>query len=120
MPIRLKELLLVFAGGAVGTGLRFGAEVVGGDGLWPLFAVNIVGAFGLGWYLSRFPMAPGHVHGFFAVGLLGSLTTFSAFAVETVLLADSGAWGGAAVWVLGSIVVGIAAAIAGRFVGSTK
>lgn len=117
MPTHLKELIFVFVGGGVGTGMRFGAEAIGGAGLIPLLVVNVVGAFGLGWYVTRHPLAPGHVSGFFAVGLLGSLTTFSAFAVETVLIADSGSWFGALGWVMCSIVAGLAAAIVGRFVG---
>lgn len=117
MPTHLKELIFVFAGGGVGTGLRFSAQSIAGDGLIPLLAINIAGAFGLGWYLARHPDARGHVSAFFTVGLLGSLTTFSAFAVETVLLADAGSWVGASGWVIGSIVAGLAAAIAGRIVG---
>lgn len=117
MPTHLKELIFVFVGGGVGTGLRFGAQSFGGDGLIPLLVVNVAGAYGLGWYLARHPNARGHVSAFFAVGLLGSLTTFSAFATETVLLADAGSWLGASGWVIGSIVAGLAAAIAGRATG---
>lgn len=114
VPTRLKELIFVFVGGGIGTALRFGVQSIGGDGLVPLLIVNVVGACGLGWYVARHAPAAGHVSAFLAVGLLGSLTTFSAFAVETVLLADVGSWVGAAGWVLGSIVAGLAAAIVGR------
>jgi CrcB protein len=110
----LKEIIFVFVGGGIGTGLRFGVQAIGGEGLVPLLVVNVVGSFALGWYFTRHPVAHGQISAFFAVGLLGSLTTFSAFAVETVLLADAGAWFGAAGWVLGSIVAGLAAAIVGR------
>lgn len=117
MSNRSKEIILVFVGGAIGTALRYGAGLVGGDGLWPLLGVNVVGSFGLGWYVAMYPTTGIHLSGFFAVGLLGSLTTFSAFAVQTVLLADGGSWVGAIGWLGGSVVLGLTAAIAGKIMG---
>jgi CrcB protein len=48
-----------------------------------------------------------------AVGLLGGWTTYSAFAVETVLLARDGAVGLAAAYVVGSVAGGLLAVVTG-------
>jgi CrcB protein len=51
------------------------------------------------------------------VGLLGGFTTYSTFNFETIALAESGAWGRAAVYVAATLLGGIALGIAGWFVG---
>jgi fluoride exporter len=60
---------------------------------WPTFWTNLSGSFALGLLLGvvlqRFP-ARRYLHPFLAVGLLGAYTTYSTFAVETVLLARDG------------------------------
>ncbi len=116
MSKHLRELSFVFAGGAAGTGLRVAVNVVGDGGRGSLMFVNLVGAFSLGWFLARTPSHVVHVNRFFAVGFLGSFTTFSAFALESVLLVENGAWIGSATWIVASVVLGVAAAVAGRLV----
>ncbi|KAA3641755.1 MAG: CrcB family protein [Armatimonadetes bacterium] len=115
MPKHLRELAFVFAGGAAGTALRVAVTVLGDSGRGSLMFVNLVGAFCLGWFLARGTYGA-HVNRFFAVGFLGSFTTFSAFALESVVLADDGAWLGSAVWIVASVALGVAAAVAGRSV----
>ena len=54
-------------------------------------------------------------------GLLGGFTTFSAFSAETVLLLEQGRLGSAAVYVAGSVVVCLAAALGGyRLAGALQ
>jgi CrcB protein len=117
MPVNLKPPLIVFAGGAVGTALRFAVnEMV--TGAWvSVTLVNIVGAFALGWFISRPRFIYGNLNTFFAIGILGSFTTFSAWTLETVLRGDEGSWFGASLLVLLSMSAGLVAVVAGRRVG---
>lgn len=50
-------------------------------------------------------------------GLLGGYTTFSSFTFEAQTLAGEGAWGTSFVYVVSSVVLGVAACYAGIFVG---
>lgn len=84
--------LLVALGAAVGAPLRFVAgRWLDGRVHWGTLTVNLVGSFVLGWLagagFSPRPMA------LLGTGLCGGLTTYSAFAVQTVGL---GKWRGAA------------------------
>ena len=55
------------------------------------------------------PLSCGQVH----TGILGGFTTFSSFSLETVLLYERGALGLAALYVVASVGLSIAAAIVG-------
>jgi CrcB protein len=83
---------------------------------WPTFLANVLGAFLLGWFVTR--MAPTVrrnelVLPFFAIGLFGSLTTFSALMVEIVESSRAGLVGGAAAYGAASVLIGLGAAAAG-------
>ena len=90
-------LVAIAIGGALGTPARYElAQVihVAKDSFpWATFVTNLTGAFVLGAFLTfvieRFPPNR-HVRGFFAIGFLGSFTTFSTMAVETVTLCKDG------------------------------
>lgn len=122
----LRELLLVGAGGAVGAVLRYLVTVlVGGPGAaggaFPVatLIVNAAGSFALGLaaaLLSREAVDPMHKH-LVAVGLLGALTTFSTFGLETVHLLEQGHAGKAAGSVLANVGIAIAAAWCGLRLG---
>lgn len=118
MPI----LLQVALGGAIGSALRYltvrGAALLFGAGLpWGTFAVNVVGSFamGLGFALlvrrGDAALAP-----FFLTGVLGGFTTFSAFSLDVVLLAERGRPAAAALYVAGSVLLALAAFLAGQAV----
>jgi fluoride exporter len=110
----------ILTGGAIGTlaraGLGRALPVQAGQWPWATFAVNLAGAFILGWLLTRLAerTAP-HRHWrlFAGTGFCGALTTFSTFEAETFKLAR----GGHAALALGypavSIVAGMAVAVAG-------
>jgi CrcB protein len=93
----MKELLLVMAGGAVGSGLRYwvGTLLPVAPGAFPLptFLVNIVGSFVLGCIIGA-TMLTDPLHRSLALllgtGLCGGFTTYSAFAVESVSLLEGG------------------------------
>lgn len=93
----MKELLLVMAGGAVGSGLRYWIgtllPVTPGAFPMPTFLVNIVGSFVLGCIVGAV-MLPDPLHRSYALvlgtGLCGGFTTYSAFAMESVSLLEGG------------------------------
>ena len=84
------------------------------------FAANISGSFLLGLVLA---VASGRLglseeaRIFAAVGFLGSYTTFSTLTVASVLLAGDGDWMRATMNIIGSVVVGVVAALAGIAMG---
>jgi fluoride exporter len=116
--------LLAALGGALGALARWGlAEAFPSSptGLpWATLAVNLAGCLLLGVLTAvlaaRAPANP-WARPFLGVGLLGGFTTYSTFAVEVVLLADAGAEVTAAVYVLVSVLGGVAAAAVGTLAG---
>ena len=112
-----RRFLAVAVGGVVGTWIRWGvgAEFPVATGTFPVttFAINMVGAACIGIVvvltLDRRPPRP-VLHSLLGTGVLGGLTTFSAFSVESVELVRTGSSGVAALYVVASIVVGVALA----------
>ena len=114
----LKATILVAAGGAIGAASRF----LLGVGILRLFGqgfpvavmiANILGSFLMGCavvYFGRMgnPLAP-----FVMTGILGGFTTFSAFSLEAYTLFERGLMGQAAAYVGLSVVLSVAALIAG-------
>lgn len=89
--LQVRFLVLVFAGGMVGTTGRYLIDMALPAGNWPwaTFTVNVLGAFLLAFVLVGLSRR-GADYGVRRVtrlglgtGLLGSLTTYSTFAVET-------------------------------------
>jgi CrcB protein len=120
---RLDVLLVIAAGGAIGATARSAlAHVVPTpDNGFPIatLATNVVGSFVLGFLavvsVDRLqPMR--YFRPFFAVGVIGSFTTFSTFAVENVVLVDQGETLIAAIYVPTMLLAGIAAARVGIWV----
>jgi CrcB protein len=114
--------LIVVAGGIVGTTARWATiEAAARLGLsnWSyLLFVNLVGAFVLGWYIGRARTAAVHPNAiaFVAVGVLGSFTTFSGFAVESVLSTDGRSPALGLALALASVVLGVLVAAMGRVI----
>jgi CrcB protein len=113
-------LAAIAGGGALGAAARYGVgqliRVPPGRFPWATFWVNISGSFALGLVLAllleRF--APSRfLRPFVATGFLGAYTTYSTFAVETVLLTKDGHPVVALVYASGSLVGGFVAAWAG-------
>jgi CrcB protein len=110
----------ILAGGVLGTlaraGLARALPVQPGQWPWATFAVNLAGAFILGWLLTRLAerTAP-HRHWrlFLGTGFCGALTTFSTFETETFKLARGGHVALAFGYPAASIVAGMIVAIAG-------
>ena len=111
--------LYIAAGGVAGALCRYlvGSWVAwNGTGIpWATLSINLAGSILLGFLLRSFPAwdtAP-DVRALLTVGFCGSFTTFSTFAYETVVLAQGGAYGLAAAYALGSLVLGVAGVLLG-------
>jgi len=111
-----RELAAVFVGGAVGTVARAAVGTLAvpdpGHWPWPTFAVNIVGAFLLGYFttrlLERLPLSS-YRRPSLGTGLCGGLTTFSTMQVETLKMIEAHHYGLAAGYTAASIAAGLAA-----------
>lgn len=116
LGIDRRELAAVFVGGAVGTAARaVVGTVFAGDPTqwpWPTFAVNIIGAFLLGYFttrlLERLPLSS-YRRPMLGTGLCGGLTTFSTMQVETVKMLDHHVYGLALGYTTASVAAGLAA-----------
>ncbi len=116
----MNQLLLVMAGGALGSGARYGvgraALAVFGPGYpWGTLAVNLLGGFAMGLLaglVSRMASAE-EWRLLLGVGLLGGFTTFSAFSLDMVNMIERGAPGTAAGYALLSVTGSVAALFAG-------
>ncbi len=122
----MRNVLLVFLGGGIGSVLRY-FTLLGAARLlpkavfpWGVFAANILGCFALG-FLFALPAMKEKGSGpwlFAATGVLGGFTTFSTFANDSwLLLVDHHSWF-ALLNALGSVVLGISAAALGWWAGS--
>ena len=119
----MKEIVLVGAGGFIGASLRyltstwltqfnrFGFPV-------GTFSVNFIGCTLLGVFVglgleknSTLPLKE-----FAAIGVLGGFTTFSTFGLESFEMLQAGHFKMTAIYVLGSIVLGLSGIGLGIFI----
>ncbi len=116
-----SDLLLVAVGGALGSVARYLVSVAAGRLFGPelpvgTFAVNVIGSFAMGVLVGLLALrlygSPA-IRLFFAVGILGGFTTFSSFALDAVVLGERGDVALSAVYVIGSVVVSLAALFGG-------
>ncbi len=117
-------LLSVALGGAIGSLLRYfvasAIQTPATAGFpWGIFLVNISGGFIMGVVVEmaalKMQFSP-EIRAFLTVGILGGYTTFSTFSLDSVLLLQRGAYASAALYIVGSAVLSIAALFAGLFV----
>ncbi len=128
-PIHLhwKYIGLVFAGGAIGTCIRYLLSTV--VPMWnglpvATFAINVTGAFLLGWLLETLSRggpdqgARRAIRLFVGTGILGGYTTYSSFVVDTDGLIASAQLGNSIFYGLATVLVGAAASTAGILLGA--
>ena len=119
----MLRILIVGTGGFCGAVLRYGLSGWvqrrwPSPFPWGTLSVNVLGCLALGVMMALVEghEGPGERGRFFlAVGLLGSFTTFSTFGYETVELARAGAVRDALLYVVGNLLLGVLALLAGRF-----
>lgn len=119
---RWGQVLLVFLGGALGTGVRYGLGAWLDGAYRSTLLVNGIGAFLLGWLLGWV----GHHAGpratawrlFVGTGLLGAFTTYSTFAVALTARPSDPVW----MWVAALMLlpVGVLLALGGLKLGERR
>lgn len=117
----MQHFLLVFVGAGLGGAFRHGINLLVARG-WPngigvaTLIENVLGCFLMGVLVEVLALKTGASQAtrlFLMTGLLGGFTTFSAFALETVLLYERGAAGWALVNVIASVTLSVLALVAG-------
>jgi CrcB protein len=96
----VQRALLISLGGAIGTLARYltavaAARMFGVDFPWGTLCVNLFGAFAIGFVQTLSLDAlliSDDARLFLSTGIMGGLTTYSAFSYESVRLAEIGAW----------------------------
>jgi len=84
---------------------------------WGTLLVNVTGAGAIGiWFGSAASSAT--LHALFVLGFLGSYTTVSTFALQSLLLGKEGRWRAAVAYTLGSSLACLLAASLGFAAGS--
>jgi CrcB protein len=111
----LPLMLLVMAGGALGTGARYAASgliatAFGETFPWGTLIVNVTGSFIIGFVFTL--TAPdgrlfvsGNTRQFIMTGFCGGYTTFSSFSLQTLNLLRDGEWAAAGGNIFGSVAL---------------
>ena len=116
MRVDRRELAAIFVGGFVGAvaraGLVEGIPVEAGQWPWATFIVNVVGAFLLGYFITRLqerlPLSA-YRRPLLGTGLCGALTTFSTMQVELLYMLDEARFALAAIYTGASVAAGFLA-----------
>ncbi|MCQ3810082.1 MAG: CrcB family protein [Acidimicrobiia bacterium] len=120
-----KAAVAVGVGGLAGAGARWAlVEVLPATDVWPwgVLAVNLAGCWLLGYLAAAAWSARAHlpVSLGLGTGFCGSLTTFSALTVDVADLARDGDWGYAAGYLAVSVAGGLALALVGAALRTTR
>jgi CrcB protein len=119
----LRLTFLVFLGAGLGGALRHGvnlaaAKLFGTNFPYGTFIINITGSLIMGilagWLAFKAEESWSQpLRLFLTTGILGGYTTFSAFSLDAVLLAERGAYGPAVFYIGGSVVLAVLGCVAG-------
>jgi CrcB protein len=115
--MNFTSFLLVGAGGAVGSMMRYGVALIPATKFFPYhtFIVNIIGSFLIGALLGLLlkNSISNESWKFLATGVCGGFTTFSAFSLEGIELLQQQRYGIFLLYFLLSIGIGLAATFGG-------
>ena len=117
----MTAYLIVALGSGIGGALRHAtnlgaARVMGSNWPYGTFTVNVVGSFTMGVIAGYFALkGTGSQRWllFLTTGILGGYTTFSAFSLDVAVLFERGRLGETASYLIGSVVLSIAALFLG-------
>lgn len=116
MQVDRRELAAIFAGGFIGAAARgMLAEALpanAGEWPWATLIVNVLGAFLLGYFVTRLqerlPLSA-YRRPLLGTGLCGALTTFSTMQLELLWMLDAERYALAISYALASVFLGFAA-----------
>lgn len=116
----MTKILLLAAGGAVGTLLRYSLsgltyKLFNGVFPWGTLFVNLAGSFAIGllWGFFDIENLSSNIRNFIFIGVLGGFTTFSTFALENFSMLRDGQVKLALSNIMASNIIGIALVFAG-------
>lgn len=105
----MTALLMVAAGGALGSVLRYLCGFLVQQP-WATLTVNLLGSFLIGACALYFASGENPLLRLLLVtGILGGFTTFSAFSLDSLQLLQLGEWGRASLYMFGNVVGGLLA-----------
>jgi CrcB protein len=119
----MRVYLAIAIGGTLGCWARYAMTnlvqtIYGGDFPYATLSINVLGSFLMGFLfietLERLTVGPVVRIGILT-GFLGGFTTFSTFAMETLLLTEQGEPGKSALYVALSLGLGLIGAFAGAY-----
>ena len=119
------NILIVFLGGGFGAVCRYlfgvGFVRLSGPSYGPLstFAINVLGSLFMGLLIGLLARTTGTNDRWrllLGVGALGGFTTFSSFSLEAVMMIERRAYGLAASYLLGSVILGVVGLMLGLMI----
>lgn len=119
----MKTLSFIAFFAILGAFARYGqallvAHLAGGPFPWDILSINVMGSLAMGFLffetLERITIGP-ELRAGLLTGFLGAYTTFSTYVAGTLTLLRTGAWGLAALYLLGSVALGIVAVMLGAW-----
>jgi CrcB protein len=119
--IDMGAWVAVAVGGALGSMARY-ATIIGvgrlvGVGFpYGVLVANVVGGFIMGVLVELMALVwspSDSMRIFLTVGVMGGYTTFSSFSLDTWLLLDKGLYGPALLYIAASVILSVAALVAG-------
>lgn len=121
----MRELILIFVGGGLGSITRFSlgkwiTSLHSQNFPYATLAVNVIACFVLGLVIGlaehkQIISAPSRL--FWAVGFCGGFSTFSTFSAETITLIQTGFHLSGVLYIIASLVLCLAATLAGLYLG---
>lgn len=121
----MDSFLLISTGAIIGANLRYfiqdwAAQRLGTSFPYGTLIINITGSLILGFFMTvateRFLIDP-RWRVMISLGVLSSFTTFSTYTFESMALIQAGQWQLGVVNLVGSVLLGVFAAILGIFLG---
>lgn len=117
-----KAMIIAGLGGFIGTCLRFGAgklchAICSSAFPWATFAVNVIGSFLIGIFFGlaeKNNLISASMNAFLITGFCGGFTTFSSMADDMYLLLSQRHWAYFALYVGGSLLLGLLMVYLGR------